>query len=103
LLARAALPEGERRPVFLYIDEAAEYFDSNIRFSSQPMCFPKTPEHFKWLMTICRGEDWLLYSSDWPHATFDPFNWVFNPMISEDGRKKILRDNAKGWIKRLGV
>src|SRR5947208_6606731 len=25
----------------------SEYFDSNIRFSSQPMCFPKNPEHFK--------------------------------------------------------
>src|SRR5439155_15701780 len=29
-LERAALPEGKRRPAFLYIDEAADYFDSNI-------------------------------------------------------------------------
>jgi hypothetical protein len=29
-LERAALPEGQRRPAFLYIDEAAEYFDDNI-------------------------------------------------------------------------
>jgi hypothetical protein len=29
-LERAALPHGERRPAFLYIDEAAEYFDDNI-------------------------------------------------------------------------
>jgi len=80
----------------------SEYFDSNIRFSSQPMCFPKNPQHFKALMTLCKGEDWLLYSSDWPHATFDPINWVFNPMISEEGRRKILSENARGWIKRLG-
>ena len=53
-------------------------------------------------MTLCKGEDWLLYSSDWPHATFDPLNWVFNAAISEDGRKKILSENAKGWIRRLG-
>jgi hypothetical protein len=79
----------------------SEYFDSNIRFSTQPMCFPKNPAHFKPLMTLCRGEDWLLYSSDWPHATFDPFNWVFNGAISDGGRKKILRDNAMAWIKRL--
>ena len=65
----------------------SEYFDSNIRFSSQPMCFPKNPEHFKLLMTLCRGEDWLLYSSDWPHATFDPLNWVFNSPIAEEGRR----------------
>jgi uncharacterized protein len=79
----------------------SEYFDSNIRFSSQPVCFPKNPEHFKWLMAMCRGEDWLLYSSDWPHATFDPLNWVFNSAISEEGRRKILRENALGWIRRL--
>ena len=29
-LERAAIPEDERRPAFLYIDEAAEYFDNNI-------------------------------------------------------------------------
>jgi hypothetical protein len=29
-LERAALPEGKRRPAFLYIDEAADYFDDNI-------------------------------------------------------------------------
>ena len=29
-LERAALPESKRRPAFLYIDEAADYFDRNI-------------------------------------------------------------------------
>lgn len=29
-LERAAIPEHQRRPAFLYIDEAAEYFDNNI-------------------------------------------------------------------------
>jgi predicted TIM-barrel fold metal-dependent hydrolase len=78
----------------------SEYFDSNIRFSSQPVCFPRDPKHFKMLMELCRGEDFLLYSSDWPHATFDPLNWVFDPAISEEGRKKILGDNARNWFKR---
>lgn len=79
----------------------SEYFFSNIRFASQPMCVPKNMEHFKALMNLCRGEDMLLYSSDWPHATFDPLNWVFETPLSEEGRKKILADNAKGWFKRL--
>jgi predicted TIM-barrel fold metal-dependent hydrolase len=80
----------------------SEYLSSNIRFSSQPMCIPRNPEHFKSLMEVCRGEDMLLYSSDWPHATFDPLNWVFSTSaISESGRRKILADNAKNWFKRL--
>src|SRR4051812_40274431 len=78
----------------------SEYFDSNIRFSSQPVCFPRDPKHFKMLMDLCRGEDMLLYSSDWPHATFDPINWAFDPAISEEGRKKILSDNARNWFRR---
>jgi uncharacterized protein len=78
----------------------SEYFDSNIRFASQPVCFPRDPKHFKLLMELCRGEDMLLYSSDWPHATFDPLNWVFDPAISEDGRKKILSENARNWFRR---
>jgi predicted TIM-barrel fold metal-dependent hydrolase len=78
----------------------SEYFDSNIRFSSQPVCFPRDPRHFKLLMELCRGEDMLMYSSDWPHATFDPINWAFDPAISEEGRKKILEDNARNWFRR---
>jgi predicted TIM-barrel fold metal-dependent hydrolase len=78
----------------------SEYFDSNIRFSSQPVCFPRKAEHFKLLMELCRGEDMLLYSSDWPHATFDPLNWVFEPSITEEGRKKILSGNARRWFRR---
>ncbi len=78
----------------------SEYFESNIRFSSQPVCFPRDPKHFKMLMELCRGEDMLLYSSDWPHATFDPLNWAFDPAISEEGRKKILSDNARNWFRR---
>jgi len=79
----------------------SEYIWSNVRFASQPMCIPKNIEHFKMLMEMCRGEDMLLYSSDWPHATFDPLNWVFEKPISEEGRKKILGDNARAWFKRL--
>ena len=79
----------------------SEYFESNIRFSSQPVCFPKHDLHFKYLMELCRGEDFLLYSSDWPHATFDPLNWVFHPHVSEEGRRKILGENGRAWYPRL--
>jgi predicted TIM-barrel fold metal-dependent hydrolase len=79
----------------------SEYFASNIRFSSQPVCMPRNPKHFKMMMDICSGEDLLMYSSDWPHATFDPLNWVFSPDISEEGRRKILSENARHWYPRL--
>lgn len=79
----------------------SEYFSTNVRFSSQPVCMPRNPRHFKLLMELCSGEDLLMYSSDWPHATFDALNWVFSPDISEEGRRKILSENARGWYPRL--
>ena len=95
------LPERNLEARKQFLDKLpSEYFDSNIRFSSQPVCFPRDPKHFKLLMELCRGEDMLLYSSDWPHATFDPLNWAFDPSISEEGRKKILSDNARNWFRR---
>jgi predicted TIM-barrel fold metal-dependent hydrolase len=80
----------------------SEYLFENFRFSSQPMCLPKDPKHFQMLWELCRGEDMLLYSSDWPHATFDPPNWVFeNALITEEARVKILSGNARAWFPRL--
>jgi predicted TIM-barrel fold metal-dependent hydrolase len=81
----------------------SEYLFENFRFSSQPMCLPKDPKHFQMLWELCKGEDMLLYSSDWPHATFDPPNWVFeNALITEEARVKILSGNARTWFPRLG-
>jgi predicted TIM-barrel fold metal-dependent hydrolase len=80
----------------------SEYLFENFRFSSQPMCLPSDPKHFQMLWELCRGEDMLLYSSDWPHATFDPPNWIFeNALISEEARVKILSANARNWFPRL--
>jgi uncharacterized protein len=79
----------------------SEYFETNFRFSSQPICPPKKPQHFQLLMEVCRGPDLLMYSSDWPHATFDPLNWLFTNQMSDEDRKKILVDNAKAWYPRL--
>jgi predicted TIM-barrel fold metal-dependent hydrolase len=44
-----------------------------------------------------------MYSSDWPHATFDPLNWLFeNPhAISDDMQRKILSENARKLFSRL--
>jgi predicted TIM-barrel fold metal-dependent hydrolase len=41
--------------------------------------FPRDPRHFKILMDCAAARTMLLYSSDWPHATFDPINWAFDP------------------------
>lgn len=80
----------------------SEYVREHFFFSTQPMAKPKNAKHFAWLMELINGKDALLYSSDWPHATFDPVNWVVeNSSLPEDVQRDILAGNALKFFPRL--
>lgn len=80
----------------------SEYVREHFRFSTQPMVKPKNAKHLAWLLEISRADELLLYSSDWPHATFDPVNWLFeSPAITEPMRQAILSGNARRLFSRL--
>ncbi len=81
----------------------SEYMLDNVRFATQPICLPPDEAHLAALMRVCHGEDLFCYSSDWPHATFDPANWVFeHPRVLDEAlQKKILSGNARKLFKRL--
>jgi predicted TIM-barrel fold metal-dependent hydrolase len=80
----------------------SEYILEHFRFATQPMCKPKNNKHFAYLLELCHAEQLFLYSSDWPHATYDPLNWVVETdFISEEMQKKILSGNAREFYKRL--
>ncbi len=81
----------------------SEYVLSNIRFSTQPMSRPRNRKHWGMMLEINYASDLLCYSSDWPHQTFDPANWVVeNPdLIDEEMQKRILSGNAKEVFPRL--
>ena len=80
----------------------SEYIFDHFRFSTQPMCKPKRIQDFRSLLQMTHAEELMLYSSDWPHATFDPVNWVFETRaLSDSMRRRILSENAKKLFKRL--
>lgn len=80
----------------------SEYLLDHFRFSTQPMCKPKKIQEFRSLLQMTHAEELMLYSSDWPHATFDPVNWVFETRaLSDSMRRRILSENAKELYKRL--
>jgi predicted TIM-barrel fold metal-dependent hydrolase len=82
----------------------SDYVRAHFRFSTQPMCKPKSSEHMKWLLEITSAEQLLLYSSDWPHATFDSINWLFEtPALSDPAREAILSGNARRLFTRLNA
>lgn len=81
----------------------SEYFKSNIRFSTQPITIPKNHEHFKWLLELSCAKELLVFSTDWPHQTMDPPNWVVEHQecIPQDMQRRIFSENAKRAFKRL--
>jgi uncharacterized protein len=81
----------------------SQYVLDNVRFSTQPITIPRNPKHFSSLLELCHGADLLCYSSDWPHQTLDPPNWVVEhpQSISEEMQKRILSGNARKLFGRL--
>ncbi len=81
----------------------SEYVLEHVRFSTQPITMPKNRKHFAWMLELCHAADLFCYSSDWPHQTLDPANWVVeNPdCIPEDMQKSLLSGNARKLYGRL--
>ncbi len=81
----------------------SQYVLDHVRFSTQPITIPKDRKHFGWLLELCHAQDLFCFSSDWPHQTMDPANWVVeNPdCISEEMQKKLLSGNARKLYGRL--
>lgn len=80
-----------------YLDQLpSEYLFENCFFSTQPVSVVPNRRHHAELLQMCHAEDTLVFSSDWPHHTFDVPNWLFsNPHIDLDLRKRILRGTAR--------
>jgi predicted TIM-barrel fold metal-dependent hydrolase len=81
----------------------SEYILENVRFSTQPISIPKNRKHFAWLLEMCHADELFCFSSDWPHSTMEPANWVVeNPdCIPEAMQRKILSGNARSLYTRL--
>lgn len=76
-----------------YLDQdPGDYVYENFYFSTQPIALPKRNK--KAMLELCEAGETFMYSSDWPHHTLDPVNWVFDPAI-DDYREQILHGNAE--------
>jgi len=70
-------------------------------FTSQPMEATNLTA-LEMTMKIMDAENTLLYASDWPHWDFDaPSRIVTLPFLSEEGKRKILGENARRVFKKL--
>lgn len=49
----------------------SDYIREHIYLTTQPIEEPEAPEHLVQLIQMCRAEDRIMYSSDYPHWDFD--------------------------------
>ena len=89
--ATSRSPSASSRPASAGSEAAERIHPRHVRFSTQPITIPKNRKHFAWMLELCHAEDLFCFSSDWPHQTMDPANWVVeNPdCIGEEMQKKL--------------
>jgi predicted TIM-barrel fold metal-dependent hydrolase len=44
---------------------------------------------------MCKAEETLVFSSDWPHHTFDTPNWLYTKHIDDSLRNRIYYETAE--------
>jgi uncharacterized protein len=87
---RAELPWLQRKP--------SEYVRDAVRFTTQPMEEPAKPEHLPQLIDMMGSDEYLLFSSDFPHWNFDsPESVLPEKLIGRELQAKILAGNARDF------
>ncbi|GEL23145.1 hypothetical protein PSU4_20990 [Pseudonocardia sulfidoxydans NBRC 16205] len=72
----------------------SEYIRS-FYFGTQPLERPENDEHLAAIFDMVDAEDRLVFATDYPHFDYDrPSAITTLPFVSEEGKRKILGDNA---------
>jgi predicted TIM-barrel fold metal-dependent hydrolase len=82
---RSDLPEIKRKP--------SEYVKDHIFFSTQPLDYPEDKLELTRAMEMMEADKILLFSSDYPHWTYDDPTWVLKH-IPEQMRDAIMYKNG---------
>jgi predicted TIM-barrel fold metal-dependent hydrolase len=72
----------------------SDYVFDNFYCGTQPICKPGNPDEFEKLLDVVHAADTFIYSSDWPHHTFDPPWWV-SSVLPEAVREPVMHGNAR--------
>lgn len=80
----------------------SEYIFENTFTATQPVALPRIPrtEHIDGILKASRAQDTFMYTSDWPHPTLDPADWLYTiPCIDDEMRASILHENAEDMLR----
>ncbi|HZM78998.1 MAG TPA: amidohydrolase family protein [Candidatus Limnocylindrales bacterium] len=77
----------------------SEYIRDNVKFTTQPMEFVDNPQHLLQMFEMVGNDEFLMFSSDYPHWDFDSPERSLPSTFSEDLKRKVLYDNAAKFYK----
>jgi predicted TIM-barrel fold metal-dependent hydrolase len=72
----------------------SEYILEQCRATTQPMEEPPTPKHLLQIFEMIGRDDFLLFSTDYPHWDFDAPNRALPSIIPASLRRRIMVENA---------
>lgn len=72
----------------------SEIIREQVRFTTQPMEFVENPAHLLQMFEMVGSDEFLLFSTDYPHWDFDAPDRSLPRSFSKDLKRKILYDNA---------
>jgi predicted TIM-barrel fold metal-dependent hydrolase len=79
----------------------SEYIREQVKFTTQPMEFVENPSHLYQMFDMVGNDEFLMFSSDYPHWDFDAPDRSLPASFPADIRRKVLHDNAAKFY-RLG-
>jgi uncharacterized protein len=75
----------------------SEYIRESVRFATQPMEYPEDPRHLFQMFEMVGTDEFLMFSTDYPHWDFDSPRHVFPKTFPKELRRKILSENARNF------
>jgi predicted TIM-barrel fold metal-dependent hydrolase len=78
----------------------SEYIRDNVRITTQPLEEPPNPKDLGRLLDTVRGEDMLLYASDYPHWDFDNPDTTLRH-FPDPAQRRIFAETALATYPRL--
>ncbi len=72
----------------------SEYIRTHFRATTQPMEEPSDPRHLLQIIEMIGSEDFLMFSTDYPHWDFDAPDRALPSVVPRDLRRKIMVENA---------
>lgn len=72
----------------------SEYIRENVKFTTQPSEFTENPKHLHQMFEMVGTDEFLMFSSDYPHWDFDSPTRTLPATFPADVRQKVLYENA---------